>query len=87
MPDVPSSVVLRETVDRDGRCDHQCKLLRKFSADAGQWESAVEAANSRWRQWLASKPQLTEQGQIVFGPKDGGIEATSPSELTKELTR
>jgi hypothetical protein len=86
VPDAPDGILLRGTVDRGRFCDHQCKLLRKFSDSAGQWEPALEAANPRWRQWLASNPQWTKKGQLVFGPKVDEIEATSPSELIDELT-
>jgi hypothetical protein len=86
IPGAPRDIVPQGTIDRDRSCDHQCKLLRKFSASAGQWESALDVANSCWRQWLASEPRLSDEGQLVLGPMADAIHATSPSELIKELT-
>ncbi len=86
MPDASSGVILNGTIDPARSCDHQCKMVRKFPADDGQWDSALDAANSRWRKWLASKAKLTDESQLVLGPKADAIDATSPSELIKELT-
>jgi len=87
MPDAPSGINLRGTIDPARNCDHQCKMVRKFPTGDGQWESVLDAANSRWRKWLASEPQSTEESQLILGPKPDAIDATSPSELREELTR
>jgi hypothetical protein len=84
-PEAPDGILQRGTVDRDRFCDHQCRFLRRFSADDDPWEPALELANTRWRQWLASKPQWTAPGHLAFGPKADEIQATSPSELIGEL--
>ena len=87
MPDAPSGIILRGTIDPARNCDHQCKMVRKFPADDDQWKSVLDAANSRWQKWLASEPQSTKEGQLILGPKPDAIDATSPSGLMKELTR
>jgi hypothetical protein len=86
MPDAPSGIILRGTIDPAKNCDHQCKMIRKFPTGDGQWESVLDEANSRWQKWLASEPRSTE-GQLILGPKPDAIEATSPSELMEELKR
>jgi hypothetical protein len=86
MPDAPSGIIVNLTLDPARRCDHECKMVRKFPTDDGQWESVLDAANSRWQKWLASEPQSSE-GQLILGPKPDAIDATSPSELMEELTR
>ncbi|HCO95778.1 MAG TPA: hypothetical protein DIU00_17840 [Phycisphaerales bacterium] len=87
MPDAPSGIILIGTIDPAQNCDHQCKMVRKFPADDDQWESVLDAANSRWQKWLASEPQSTEEGQLILGPQPDAINATSPSGLMEELTR
>jgi hypothetical protein len=87
MPDAPSGIIVGGTLGPRRNCDHQCWMVRKFPTDDGQWASALDAARSRWQKWLASKPQATEEGQLIFGPKPDAIHATSPSELMEELTR
>jgi hypothetical protein len=62
-------------------------MIRKFPTDDGQWQSVLDAANTRWHEWLASEPQSTEKGQLILGPKPDAIDATSPSELMEQLTR
>jgi hypothetical protein len=86
MPDAPSGITVNGTVDPAKNCDHQCKMVRKFPSDDGQWTAVLDAAKSRWQKWLASEPQPTE-GQLILGPKPDAIDATSPSELMEELTR
>jgi hypothetical protein len=86
MPDAPSGIIVNGTIDPDRNCDHQCKMARKFPTDDGRWASVLDAANSRWRKWLASEPQPTE-GQLILGPKPDAIDATSPAELMEELMR
>jgi transglutaminase-like putative cysteine protease len=87
MPDAPLGIIPEGTIDPGQSCDHQCKMVRKFPASDGQWDSALEVANSRWRNWLASRAKLTGESQLVLGPKADAINATSPSELIKELKR
>lgn len=87
MPEAPSGIFLRGTIDPARSCDHQCRMIRKFPTSDGQWESALDTVRSRWCEWLASKPQSTEKGQLSFGAKPDTIAATSPSELMKELAR
>ncbi|MBP7052315.1 MAG: transglutaminase domain-containing protein [Phycisphaerae bacterium] len=87
MPGAPSTISAKGTIDPAANCDHQCKMIRKFPTDDGQWDSVLNAANSRWRKWLASEPRSNEKGQLVLGPKPETIDATSPSELMEELTR
>ena len=82
-----SNTILRGTIDPAQNCDHQCKMVRKFPTGDGQWDSALVAANSRWRKWLASETQATEESQLILGPKPDVIDATSASELMEELTR
>ncbi len=86
MPDAPSCVSSKGTVDPARSCDHQCKMLRKFPTEDAQWSSVLDTANAQWQKWLASEPQPTE-GKLTFGPNPEAINAASPSELTKELTR
>jgi hypothetical protein len=86
MPDAPSGIILNGTINPARNCDHQCKMVRKFPTGDGQWASVLDAANARWRKWLASEPQSTE-GQLIHGPKPDEIDATAPSELMEELTR
>ena len=87
MPDAPSGIIVNGTINPARNCDHQCKMVRKFPTGDGQWDSVLDAANSRWRKWLASGPQSTEESQLILGPKPDAIDATSPSELMEELTR
>jgi hypothetical protein len=87
MPDAPSGVIVRGTLGPRRNCDHQCKMIRQFPTGDGQWASALDAARSRWRKWLASEPRSTEGGQLVLGPKPDAIDATSPSELMEELLK
>jgi hypothetical protein len=87
MPDAPSGIILRGTVDPARNCDHQCKMVRKFATGDAQWKSVLDAATSRWHQWLASERQSTKGSQLILGPKPDAIDATSPSELMEELTR
>jgi len=87
MSNAPSGIIVRGTIDPARSCDHQCKMVRKFPTGDGQWESVLDAANSRWQKWLASEPQSTEESQLILGPKPDAIDATSPSELMEELTR
>jgi hypothetical protein len=87
MPGAPSGVIVRGTIDPARNCDHQCKMVRKFPTGDGSWKAVLAAASSRWQKWLASKPQATEKGQLILGPKPDAINATSPSELLEELTR
>jgi hypothetical protein len=87
MPGAPSGIIVGGTLGPARNCDHQCKMVRKFPTDDGRWASALDAARSRWQKWLASKPQATEEGQLIFGPKPDAIHAASPSELMEELTR
>jgi hypothetical protein len=86
MPGAPSGIAVNGTIDPAKNCDHQCKMVRKFPSDDGQWAAVLDAANSRWQKWLASEPRSTE-GQLILGPKPDAIDATSPSELMGELTR
>jgi hypothetical protein len=87
MPDAPSGIILRGTIDPARSCDHQCKMVRKVPAGDGQWEPVLDAASSRWQKWLASEPQSTEESQLMLGPKPDAIDATSPSELMEELLK
>jgi len=87
MPDAPSGIIVNGTIDPAQNCDHQCKMVRKFPTDDGQWDAVLGAANARWQIWLASEPQADEEGQLILGPKPDAIDATSPSELMEELTR
>lgn len=87
MPDAPSGISLRGTIDPARNCDHQCKMVRKFPTGDGQWDSVLDATRSRWQKWLVSEPQSNEEGQLILGPKPDAIDATSPSELMEELTR
>ncbi|NQV35910.1 MAG: transglutaminase domain-containing protein [Phycisphaeraceae bacterium] len=87
IPDAPSGIIVRGTIDPAQNCDHQCKMVRKFPTDDGQWASVLDAAKSRWQKWLASEPRSTEDSQLLLGPKPETIDATSPSELMEELTR
>jgi len=86
MPDAPSGIILKGTIDSARNCDHQCKMVRQFPTGDAQWTSVLDAAASRWQKWLASDPRLTA-GQLILGPKPDAIHATSPSELMEELTR
>ena len=86
-PDAPPGIILWGTINPARNCDHQCKMVRKFPTDDGQWDFVLETAKSRWQKWLASEPQSTEEGQLIWGPKPDAIHATSPSELMEELTR
>jgi hypothetical protein len=86
-PDAPSGIIANGTIDPARNCDHQCKMVRKFPTDDSQWASVLDAAKSRWQKWLGSEPQSTEGSQLILGPKPDAIDATSPSELTEELTR
>jgi hypothetical protein len=87
MPHRPSSIAWEGTIDPRRSCDHQCKMVRKFPASDGQWDSALDAATSRWRKWLASNAKPTDARQLVLRPKADAVDATSPSALIKELTR
>ena len=87
MPEGPAGVFAKGNLGPRRNCDHECSLVRKFATDDGQWEHVLAEANSRWREWLASKPQSDEKGQLVFGPKTDAIKATSASELMGELRR
>ena len=84
IPDAPPGIFVIGTIDPAKDCDHQCKMVRKFPAEDGQWAPVLKAADSRWQKWLASEPNSTE-GQLIFGPNTGTIDAASPSELMEEL--
>jgi len=86
IPDCPRNIFCLGTIDRERSYDHQCKMVRKFPVDDGQWESALDMAESRWKEWLTSEAKPSDGGRMVFGPKVGAIEATSPSELIHEMT-
>lgn len=85
MPDGPSNIICRGTIDRAQNCDHHCRMIRKFPTEDTQWDVVLDAARSRWRKWLASKPRATEDGQLSHGPKPDAVTASSPTELMKEL--
>lgn len=85
MPGAPSTLSAKGTIDPATNCDHQCMMVRKFPTDDGQWGSVLDAARSRWRQWLASAPHSNEEGQLILGPAPETIDATSPSELMEGL--
>jgi hypothetical protein len=87
MPDCPSGVICEGTIEPGRSCDHQCKMVRRFSISDSQWDSALAGAASRWRKWLASKAKQADARQLVLGPKAEAVEATSASELIKELTQ
>jgi hypothetical protein len=87
-PDAPSGIIVRGTLGPSRNCDHQCWMVRKFHTGDDQWESVLDAARSRWQKWLASEPQSTEKNQqLILDLKLDTTDATSPSELMKELTR
>jgi hypothetical protein len=86
MPNCPSGIIARGTVDRERSCDHNCKMVRKFSTEDDGWAPALDSARSRWQQWLAAQSATAGGTSLVLAPKADRITATSPSELIEELS-
>jgi hypothetical protein len=84
-PNCPAGITARGTIDRERSCDHNCKMVRKFSAEDGDWAPALDLARSRWQQWLAAQSATAGETSLVLAPKADTITATSPSELIEEL--
>lgn len=85
MPDIPSNIAVKGTINPAQNCDHVCKMVRKFPTDDDQWDAVYKIAQTRWQNWLASNPQPNEEGRLALSPNPETIAATSPAELIEEL--
>lgn len=64
--------------------DHVCKPIRTLKGSPEEWKTATSSSQARWKEWLLSKPQFSQEGVVHFG-KAATPEANTVAELIANL--